>query len=166
MPISPPLAPIFSLRIREHLCTSYVWADMQISIVSAQHPDYIQPPELLLFQFHSSKLHREEELRDFISLARKNIGVQVSDFRHKLGSELGFHLTRHLLEVQKVYIKRQVSVTEETANRYRDLVAWGEPNSAKVLSQYWKIPIRTVHSRLRLAREAELLDAPGAGYRF
>jgi len=166
MTIWPPLSPILSLRVRDHLCTSYVWDDLQLSIVSAQQPEYDKPPRLLLFQFHSSKLHRTEELRDLITVAKKNDAIDVAKFRHKLSSDLGLYLSRHLLEVQRTYMKKYESLIEETAHRYLDLIAWGEPNSAKVLAEYFQIPIRTVHSRLRVARESRLLESPGAGFRF
>ena len=166
MTIWSPLSPILIMRVRDHFCTSYVWDDLQISIVSVQQPAFEKPPELLLFQFHSSKLRRAEEFRDLITVAKKNAPIEVSKFRHKLSADLGLYLSRHLLEVQRTYMKKYESLIEETAHRYLDLIAWGEPNSAKVLAEYFQIPIRTVHSRLRVARQSQILESPGAGFRF
>jgi hypothetical protein len=50
--------------------------------------------------------------------------------------------------------------------RYEELTSWGETAAAKVLSEELQIPQRTIHTRLRLARDRGLIESPGAGARM
>jgi DNA-directed RNA polymerase specialized sigma24 family protein len=46
------------------------------------------------------------------------------------------------------------------------LLSWGESAAAKVLAEIEGVSVRTMHSRLRLARDKGLLDSPGSGARL
>ena len=75
-------------------------------------------------------------------------------------------MTFHLLQTQKNWHLNARSPLEVTAWRYASLISWGESAAAKVLADEEGIPVRTMHSRLRLAREKGFLDSPGSGARL
>ncbi len=139
---------------------------MEVSIVSCQQPDYQSPPGLLLFQVHAASKRPKKVLPQAIEQAKYFLPIEILSFRGAIPTELGNFLTTHLLELQKIYLTAQGSVVETAAQKYADLVAWGEPSSAKVLAQAESISIRTMHSRLMNARKLGLLESPGAGFRF
>jgi predicted HTH transcriptional regulator len=87
-------------------------------------------------------------------------------FRQEVSSELGSLLSNHIIELQKTYLSPKETLVEDAAKRYLDLIAWGEPNSAKVLAEAEGISIRTIHSRLMNARKKGILESPGSGFRF
>lgn len=139
---------------------------MEVSIVSCQQPDYQSPPGLLLFQVHAASKRPKEVLPQAIEQAKSFLPIEVVSFRGSIPAELGNLLTAHLLELQKIYSKSHESKVETAAQKYADLVAWGEPSSAKVLAQAEGISIRTMHSRLMNARKKGILESPGSGFRF
>lgn len=75
-------------------------------------------------------------------------------------------LSLHLLAAQKGQKREFESVIEEIAWRYVELTSWGESSAAKVLAQEYEVSPRTIHTRLRLARERHLISSPGAGARL
>lgn len=153
-------------RLREYFGTRHKWNQMEISIVSCQKPDYQDPPQLRLFQIHAASKRPKEVLPQAIEQARFFLPIEVLSFRGAIPTELGNLLTAHLLELQKIYPMSQESKVETAAQNYADLVAWGEPSSAKVLAQAEGISIRTMHSRLMNARKKGFLESPGSGFRF
>ena len=153
-------------RIREILATSYLWNGCQVILISSQQNEYLTPPSLLSVHFKSKRETRKYALEDAIEQARRNAPIDIVSFRHQLPSDLGQIFTRHLLEVQKIYRRARETVVEDTALRYLDLIAWGEPNSAKVISELEMVPIRTIHSRLMNARKRGFIESPGIGFRF
>ncbi|MFM8448426.1 MAG: hypothetical protein ACKN92_09760 [Candidatus Nanopelagicaceae bacterium] len=166
MPIAGYVPPRDIKRLREILATSYLWNGCQVVMVSSQLSEYQNPPSLLSVQFKASRETRKYSLDESIEQSRRNAPIDVVGFRHQLPSDLGNLFTKHLLEVQKIYLKPKATVVEDTARRYLDLISWGEPNSAKVLAEEGDIPLRTIHSRLMNARKKGLLDSPGIGFRF
>ena len=153
-------------RVREILATSYLWNGCQVVLASSQQNDYLSPPTLLSMQFKSKRVTRKYTLEEVIEQVKGFAPIEVASFRHNLPSDLGNIFTKHLLEVQKIYLKPKATVVEDTARRYLDLISWGEPNSAKVLAEVGGVPLRTIHSRLMNARKKGLLDSPGTGFRF
>jgi hypothetical protein len=153
-------------RLREFFGTRHRWNQMEVSIISCQQPDYQSPPGLLLFQVHAASKRPKEVLPKAIEQAKSFLPIEVLSFRGAIPTELGNLLTTHLLELQKIYLTAQVTVVETAAQKYADLVAWGEPSSAKVLAQAEGISIRTMHSRLMNARKKGILESPGSGFRF
>jgi hypothetical protein len=153
-------------RLRELFGTRHSWNKLEVSIVSCQQTDYKDPPELRLFQIHSASKRTKEVLPQAIEQARSFLPIKVLSFRGAIPTELGNLLTTHLLELQKIYSMSHESKVETAAQKYADLVAWGEPNSAKVLARAEGISIRTMHSRLMNARKKGLLESPGSGFRF
>lgn len=75
-------------------------------------------------------------------------------------------ISLHLLEAQKQRGRQFESVIAEIAWRYVELINWGEASAAKVLAAEYNIPARTMHTRLRLARERKLISSPGVGARL
>lgn len=153
-------------RLREFFGTQHRWNQVEVSIVSCQLTDYKDPPQLRLFQVHAASKRPKEVLPQAIEQARSFLPIDVLSFRGAIPTELGNLLTIHLLELQRIYSTAQVSVVETAAQNYAHLVAWGEPNSAKVLAQAEGISIRTMHSRLMNARKKGILESPGSGFRF
>ncbi len=153
-------------RVREFFGTRHEWADRDVIIVSAQQMKYKKPPKLLMFQIQAGSKWPKEVLPSAIECAKSLIPREVVDFRSEISTELGNMLSDHLIEVQKTYLSPQDTLVETAAKKYLDLVSWGEPNSAKVMSEAEGISIRTMHSRLMNARKKGLLESPGKGYRF
>ena len=75
-------------------------------------------------------------------------------------------LSLHLLAAQSEQRRDFDSIVAEVAWRSVELVSWGEPSVAKLLAEEYGVPIRTMHSRLRLARERKLISSPGSGERL
>ena len=153
-------------RLREFFATRQRWVDMEVVIVSSQHNDNQTPPNLLSFHLQASSKRPKEVLPLSIENAKALKPIDVASFRRHLPSHLGSLLSNHLLELHKTYLKPQETLVEDASKRYLDLVAWGEPNSAKVLAEAEGISIRTMHSRLMNARKKGLLESPGSGFRF
>ena len=139
---------------------------MEVIIVSAQQMEYKKPPKLLMFQVQAGSKRPKDVLPSAIEYAKTLIPIEVVDFRRKIPTELGNMLSNHLIELQKTYLSPQDTLVETAAKKYLDLVSWGEPNSAKVMSEAEGISIRTMHSRLMNARKKGILESPGAGFRL
>jgi hypothetical protein len=86
--------------------------------------------------------------------------------RARLAPQERAAMSMHLLLTQIDRSRHLESVVDEIVWRYSELVAWGEPSAAKLLANLLGVPIRTIHTRLRLARERGLLTSPGAGARL
>ena len=57
-------------------------------------------------------------------------------------------------------------VIKDTGEIYKLLVSYGEPAPATILATIENVSVRTIQSRLRLAREKGFLEQPGSGKRF
>ena len=75
-------------------------------------------------------------------------------------------MTWHLLQVLFNRQNNSLSPHDTLVSQYKLLISWGESAAAKVLAEVEGISVRTMHSRLRLARDAGLLDSPGSGARL
>ncbi len=153
-------------RVREFFGTRHKWADLEVIIISSQQVEYKKPPQLLLFQILAASKRSKEVLPNAIEQAKSLKPIEVMSFRQEVSSELGSLLSNHIIELQKTYLSAKETLVEDAAQRYLDLIAWGEPNSAKVLAEAEGISIRTMHSRLMNARKKGILDSPGSGFRF
>ena len=153
-------------RVREFFGTRHKWVNREVIIVSAQQMEYKKPPKLLIFQVQAGSKRPKDVLPSAIESAKSLMPIEVVDFRHEIPTELGNMLSNHLVELQKTYLSPQETLVETAAKRYMDLVAWGEPNSAKVMAEYEGISSRTMHSRLMNARKKGFLESPGSGFRF
>jgi len=73
--------------------------------------------------------------------------------------------TEHLLETH--FRKEPLeSKAADIAWRHDSLLEWGESRAAKVLSSHLSVPVRTIHTRLQMARDKGLLASPGNGNRL
>ena len=153
-------------RVREFFGTRHKWVDREVIIVSAQQMDYKKPPKLLMFQIQAGSKRPKEVLPSAIEYSKTLTPINVVDFRREISTELGNMLSNHLIELQKTYLSPQDTLVETAAKKYLDLVSWGEPNSAKVMSEAEGISIRTMHSRLMNARKKGMLESPGSGFRL
>ena len=90
------------------------------------------------------------------------------ELRNNFSSDWGRILTEHLYQVLSGYDGEypEADVVALTAWYYENLVNWGEASPARELSLRWKIPVRTVQNRLRLARDRGILHSPGRGSRL
>ena len=131
-------------------------------IVSKRLGDSI---ELLLIEIVEPRKGTQSYLRELISKAK---GLSVIDSlaaRENLSSEWARLLTRHLQKLHEIYDDEQ-DVISSTAWRYKTLIAWGESSAARELSLALKVPVHTIHSRLRIARNRGILPSPGSGSRL
>jgi hypothetical protein len=131
-------------------------------IVSRRVKDSI---DLVLIEHVEPRKVTSSYLRDLLS---KAIGLETIDpfgVRKHLSSEWAALLSRHMQKLHELY-DREEDVILSTAWRYKTLVAWGEASAARELSLALKIPVHTIHSRLRIARNRGILSSPGPGSRL
>lgn len=122
--------------------------------------------QLLIAGFFGTDKRATGLLKSILPLLEKSKELAPIATRNKLASDVRTCLTQHLLLVHSHYEKALESVIDDIAWRYVSLQGWGEPSSAKVLAEYLNVPVRTIHARLRLARDKGLIDAPGSGSRL
>jgi predicted transcriptional regulator len=103
---------------------------------------------------------------DLFRLVAEYSPLNAVEVRAKLSIEQKNAMTWHLLQVQKNFVITHKSAQDELSWRYSSLLTWGESAAAKVIANEDGISVRTVHSRLRLAREKGYLDSPGSGARL
>jgi hypothetical protein len=108
----------------------------------------------------------EPYLRDLLSLVSDLRPMPVREIRNQLAPDKRQCLTSHVLEIHRKFHEPLQSVIADVAWRYEELTSWGETAAAKVLSEELQIPQRTIHTRLRLARDRGLIESPGAGARM
>ena len=103
---------------------------------------------------------------EFLDLVSEYSVLNPIEVRASLTVPQKSAMTFHLLQTHKHWPLNARSPLEVTAWRYLSLLAWGESAAAKVLAEEEGISVRTMHSRLRLAREKGFLDSPGSGARL
>jgi len=121
---------------------------------------------LLIAGFFGTDRRASGLLKSILPLLEKSKELAPIATRSKLASDVRTCLTQHLLLVHSRDEKALESVIDDIAWRYVSLQGWGEPSTAKVLAEYLNVPVRTIHARLRLARDKGLIDAPGSGTRL
>jgi hypothetical protein len=131
-------------------------------IVSKRLGDSI---ELLLIESVEPRKSTQSYLREQISRAKGLSAIDPLAARENLSSEWAPLLTRHLHKLHEIYDDED-DVISSTARRYKTLIAWGESSAARELSLTLKVPVHTIHSRLRIARNRGLLPSPGSGSRL
>jgi hypothetical protein len=104
-------------------------------------------------------------LKNFLPLAQKLRPLQAAAIRLAFSPEDRHLFSEHLLHTHDQREPLQ-SKAADIAWRYEALVSWGESKAAKILSEYFDVPVRTIHTRLQMARDKGLLDAPGFGNRL
>jgi hypothetical protein len=93
--------------------------------------------------------------------------LPVLTLRSKLDTTHRLLLTQHLLAVHRESGKTiGPTIIDDTAWRWEALIAWGESAAATALADHFNISVRTIQSRLRLARDRGLLTPPGSGSRL
>lgn len=75
-------------------------------------------------------------------------------------------MTWHLIQVLHNRSGGSLSPHDTLVSQYKLLISWGESGAAKLLAEIEGVSVRTMHSRLRLARDKGLLDSPGSGSRL
>ena len=105
-------------------------------------------------------------LKSEINAANSLLPLDGVSLRVNISSEWGAFMTEHIMQVHDHLERDSSDVVAYTAWRYETLTAWGETSAARELSLVMKIPVTTIHNRLRLARERGILTAPGAGARL
>lgn len=112
--------------------------------------------------------------RRSLSVLKKELLSVVSEYspldpvgvRSTLPMEQKKAMTWHLLQILFNRSNTSLSPHDTLVSQYKLLISWGESAAAKVLAEMEGVGVRTMHSRLRLAREAGLLDSPGSGARL
>ena len=92
--------------------------------------------------------------------------IEAASLRRELSSGLGQIMTEHLMKVLDSLEKDPSDVVTYTAWKYRNLISWGEASAARELALDMKLPVHTVHNRLRIARDRGILPSPGPGSRL
>jgi DNA phosphorothioation-dependent restriction protein DptG len=131
-------------------------------IVSKRLGDSI---ELLLIENVEPRKSTQSYLRELLLRAKGLSAIDSLAARDNLSSEWAPLLTRHLQKLHEIYDDEQ-DVISSTAWRYKTLIAWGESSAARELALALKVPVHTIHSRLRIARNRGILSSPGSGSRL
>ena len=105
-------------------------------------------------------------LRDSIQRSKTLPGLDPISLRQNLSSDWGAVMTAHIFHVLSLQGSDDSDVVSNTARKYVSLTAWGEASAARELSLRMHVPVHTIHSRLRLARQRGILFSPGAGSRL
>jgi len=121
---------------------------------------------LLLVKNVEVKTRVSTYLKSEMTSANGLLPLDGVSLRSNLSSEWGALMTEHIMRVQDQLDRDPSDVVAYTAWRYATLTAWGEASAARELSLEMKIPVTTIHNRLRLAREKGILSSPGTGARF
>ena len=104
--------------------------------------------------------------KELLSLVAEYSPLDPVGVRSTLPMEQKQAMTWHILQVLLNRPNATLSPHETLASQYKLLLSWGESAAAKVLAEIEGISVRTMHSRLRLARDRGLLDSPGSGSRL
>jgi hypothetical protein len=104
-------------------------------------------------------------LKSLLPLVQNLQSIPPGQTRLAFASSDQIIFTLHLLQTQA---RREPleSKSADIAWRYLGLIAWGESRAAKVLSSSFGVPVRTIHTRLHMAREKGFLESPGYGSRL
>lgn len=117
----------------------------------------------------SQKRSRTPDWDALFDLAQGLDALAPLEVRSSMSTAERAALTRHVLWVQQDEAKNTPTahdgVVEATVAQWKDLVNWGEVSAAQVLALAWNVSPRTIHSRLRLARDSGIIDSPGQGKR-
>lgn len=105
----------------------------------------------------------KEELIDVVA---EYSPIHAIEVRSTLSLEQKKAMTWHLLQVLYNRLSSSMSPHDTLVSRYKLLLSWGESAAAKVLADIEGVSVRTIHSRLRLARDKGLLKSPGSGSRL
>jgi hypothetical protein len=124
--------------------------------------------QLVLVQHVDVRNKLPSFLRSVISNFKGCPSLNSRELRNNFSSDWGRILTEHLYQVLSDYEREypDADVVALTAWYYQNLVDWGEASPARELSLRWKIPVRTVQNRLRIARDRGILHSPGRGSRL
>lgn len=135
------------------------------AVIISSHPARTFPV-LLHVGLWSPKIPINTFLRKLLEETKGLLPLDATQVRSSLKSSEREAISLHLLAAQKERKRKFESVIAEIAWRYVELINWGEASAAKVLANEYKIPTRTMHTRLRLARDRKLISSPGVGSRL
>jgi hypothetical protein len=124
--------------------------------------------QLLVAKFVEFKGKPQVYLRNELTEKRYETSLDVTKLRSSLSSELGSVLTEHLfrtLENQTSLLSNK-DVIENTVWYYLSLSNWGEASAAREIALRWRISVRTIQNRIRIARDRGMLKSPGQGTRI
>ena len=105
----------------------------------------------------------KEELLEIVA---EYLPLNPVEVRSTLSLEQKKAMTWHLLQTLFNRSNSSLSPHETLASQYKLLLSWGESAAAKVLAEIEGVSVRTMHSRLRIARDKGLLNSPGSGSRL
>ena len=122
--------------------------------------------ELVRFEHVEVKGRVQAILRDSIQRSKTLPGLDPISLRQNLSSDWGAVMTAHIFHVLGLQESDDSDVVSSTARKYVALTAWGETSTARELALEMHIPVHTIHSRLRLARQRGIIPSPGTGSRL
>lgn len=148
----------------EFYASAWEISDGHLVIISS-HPVRAFPV-LLHVGLWKSKISLSTFLKKLLEETKGLDPLDPSQVRRSFKSSEREAISLHLLAAQNERGRQFESVIEEIAWRYVELINWGEASAAKVLAVEYNIPTRTMHTRLRLARDRKLISSPGVGARL
>lgn len=122
--------------------------------------------ELLFVGLCNPKKSLQSVKKELLNLVSEYSPLDAVEVRSTLPIEQKQAMTWHLLQVLFNRSNSSMSPHETLVSQYNLLISWGESAAAKVLANIEGVSVRTMHSRLRLARERGLLESPGSGSRL
>jgi hypothetical protein len=144
-----------------------------LSLTSMEMGDFIlvsrsrgKREELMFLGFCKPRRSFNALKEDLIDLVAEYSPLDAAEVRSRLTLEEKQAMTWHLIQVLHNRIGASLSPRETLVSQYKLLLSWGESAAAKVLAELEGVSVRTMHSRLRLARDRGLLDSPGSGSRL
>jgi len=121
---------------------------------------------LLQIQHIEIKSRPLNHLRTVLASPHNYLPLDGISLRANLSSNWGAIMTKHIMAVHRHLDRDSRDVVAHTAWRFSTLTAWGESSAARELSLELKVPVATIHNRLRLAREKGIIPSPGPGARY
>jgi hypothetical protein len=134
-----------------------------LAILSRVHKTQIH---LMLIQNIEVKSRPTAYLKFLLASPKHYLPLDGISMRANISSAWGSLMTKHMMAVHRQLNRDSSDVVAYTAWRYSTLTAWGEASAARELALDLKVPVATIHNRLRLARERGILSSPGAGARL
>jgi hypothetical protein len=166
-----PNPPLDFRETGRHLLTTHkLEKDFYALVVSRMEK---QSLDLLFLGLFAAKIDLDAFSRleeDFVRIKMNTLMSHISNKlrREALTSHVLFYKFTsnypHLDKVKQNNLYEEV--IKDTGEIYKLLVSYGEPAPATILATIENVSVRTIQSRLRLAREKGFLEQPGSGKRF
>lgn len=147
----------------EHFASMWKSSGGYLALLSRHK--YPAIPTLLHVGFWRPNSSADSYLKKLLSTSIDLVPLDAPIVRSNFSASDREVFSLHLLAAQSEQHRDFTNIISEIAWRSVELVSWGEVSVAKVLAAEYDVPIRTMHTRLRIARERKLIISPGMGDR-